>query len=343
MFLNQVRQSRESEKWVATPAKVIWSQVKTHRGSDSTSDSADIFYRDEFEGKIFRSNRDSFDNSSGGRESAQETVRNYPKGKTVVCYVNPEKPWQSVLIQEVRNKVFWLIFSLVFMGFAGIGFISTIRGSRKNKRNSVSKASSDPAPMFGGGHPSSQDYTNTGASTQKLGIASDDGELVLTPENKRLQAFVLMVFVAVIWNGIMFMVSTGGGENVEWTWEFWRELFMQNKIFILFFAIGLLFLWSIIYNFLAIFNPKPIVTLSKPEIRIGEPIELSWKVASGASRFRKFTVELIGGEITRYRSGKNTNTAYSVFYSEESVNIEQTQMMGRGSQMIDLPPESGQF
>lgn len=109
----------EAKSWKATPGEVIWSRVKTHRGDDGTTYSADIFYQYEFNGREYKSNTvDLMSGSSSGRSSKQEKVDDHPPGTEITCYVNPEKPWQALL---ERDLGWWALFALFPLPFIAVG------------------------------------------------------------------------------------------------------------------------------------------------------------------------------------------------------------------------------
>ena len=109
------------KSWVETPGEVIWSRVKSHSGDDGTTYSVDVFYKYEFDGQEFRSNTwNVMSGSSSGRGAKQKVVKAHPRGREIVCYVNPDKPWRAVVNRKLGWSVLFALFPLPFIA-VGVG------------------------------------------------------------------------------------------------------------------------------------------------------------------------------------------------------------------------------
>ena len=113
-----------------------------------------------------------------------------------------------------------------------------------------------------------------------------------------------MTVVALFWNGIVsiFVSSViGGFRHGDPSWF--------GLLFLLpFVAIGLGLIAGAVYQFLAMFNPRPTLELSSSIIPLGGAAELSWSFSGQTSRIDEFTVTLRGVEEAKYRKGTSTYT-----------------------------------
>ena len=80
-------------------------------------------------------------------------------------------------------------------------------------------------------------------------------------------------------------------------------------------VIGLIGL--VVYQFMALFNPRPRLELSSTSVPLGGAAELSWSFSGRTDRLKEFTVALSGKESATYRRGTNTYTAHNTFYEME--------------------------
>ncbi len=88
--------------WRETPCTVLDSQV--HHQSRTNKDEVRheyrprIFYEYRFGGTLYRSTRYRLaDTYSRQQSGADSILAVYPPGKTTVCFVNPQQPWESML------------------------------------------------------------------------------------------------------------------------------------------------------------------------------------------------------------------------------------------------------
>ena len=128
---------------------------------------------------------------------------------------------------------------------------------------------------------------------------------IITPGCKLIGVAIF----AVVWNGIM--AATGG-----WSFERWDDgdlswiptLFMSP-----FQLIGIAAVVALGYFFLAMFNPRPMLTLSPGKLRLGEPFDLEWEFSGSNRAVNRFRLYIEGREEATYRRGTTTTTDRSVF------------------------------
>jgi hypothetical protein len=111
-----IKQDRASESWPLVTGKIITSRIgssTTHssRGgaskmsSSDTDYSVELRYIYEVEGQTYQGHRLRFgSNSHDKRSDAQKEQRQFPEGKKVPVYYNPEKPGRSVLVRGTSSN-----------------------------------------------------------------------------------------------------------------------------------------------------------------------------------------------------------------------------------------------
>ena len=312
-----------SSSWIETPATVVWSRVTSSSGSHgSSSYKADVFYQYAFDGKTYKSNRsDMIEVSSSGSSGKQEDVRANPPGKAIVCYVNPHQPWDAVRKRSLGWSALFGLFPLPFMavGLGGLWFMvrqKNISGTRA-LTGTASRGASWP----------------TDRSDSDAMAGSPSAALRLSPGKGRLTGFLGMVFVAVFWNGIVSVflwqvVSQWHSGHVPW----FLTLFLTPFV-----CIGIGLLLAAVHALGALFNPRPLVTLTPGQPRLGQPLTVAWQFPSGSERLSRLRIVLRGEEVTTLQRGDNNASARTTFH--EAVLIESTlpQMIATGRATTTLP------
>ena len=114
-----VNTAKESINWPQTTGVITSSKVESHRGDDSTTYSSEVRYAytvndQELIGDVVYFGDDV---SSSDSSIARTTVKQYPKGKEVKVFYDPEEPGNSALETGTTwSSYFMLIFGLVFLG-----------------------------------------------------------------------------------------------------------------------------------------------------------------------------------------------------------------------------------
>jgi hypothetical protein len=136
------------------------------------------------------------------------------------------------------------------------------------------------------------------------------GRAVLATRVSSRAKFAGMLIIALFWNGIVSVFIFGGADGAGWF----------GKLFLLpFVAVGLGLIAGAVYQFLALFNPRPRLELSANVVPLGGAAELRWSFTGRTSRIRELTVTLRGVEQARYRRGTDTCTDRNTFYEMELI------------------------
>ncbi|MHC4520485.1 MAG: hypothetical protein ACYTAS_18000 [Planctomycetota bacterium] len=107
-----------------------------------------------------------------------------------------------------------------------------------------------------------------------------------------------------------------------------------------FVAIGIGLLGLIVYQFLALFNPRPTLELSSTRVPLGGAAELSWTFTGRTDRIGEFSVALRGREYATYRRGTNTYTDDNTFYEMELYKTSHTAEIASGQVGFVLPSDT---
>ncbi len=283
--IKPIAKTLDARSWVATSCKVLLAEVRSHEGDDSTTYSVYILYEYEFNGQTYKSDRyDFLGGSSSGRQGKTRIVERYRSDPSPVCYVNPVNADEAILKRGFHAKLLLALFPLPFLlvGLGGVYF--TLRGKRRTDFRDVSQLRPD-----------------------------DAGPAVLKPKHSPLAKLVGMILFALIWNGIIsFLVRevVAGFQRGHPSW--FLTLFAVPFV-----VIGLVTIGLVVYQSLALFNPRPHLEVSSTAISLGGAAELRWRLSGKVSRISELTVKLLGVEQATYRRGTKTHTDRNTFYEME--------------------------
>lgn len=307
LLIKPLRLSLSAKNWVETPCKIIWGQVRSHRSDDGTTYSVDLFYSYQVEGVEHRSNRyDFIGGSSSGSGSKRKEVQRYLKSSDPVCYVNPKLPEQAVLVRELGWSGLLALIPVVVLL---IGVSLTIGGMAKRRKKGsgvVGRADSGrPQP--------------------------ESGPATLTPGKKRMGIALILLAVALFWNGIVF----GFLYRAAWVD---KEGGLFLKIFsIPFMLVGVGIVLGLFHYLLALFNPKAILTLEPAQPVLGGVLRGRWKLRGSARRLKKLRFVLRGVEKATYQRGTDTVTEERTFYAVVLVEHDRIMQMTSGTFEHTLP------
>ncbi len=302
----------QAQGWEAVECTILSSEVRTHRGSDSTTYSVAITYRYDYppgESNAHSYTSDQVDFSSGsssGRQAKADIVAQYPEGSPATAYVDPQAPENAVLLREFRLGYLIGLLGLVFTA-VGIGVF-----------------------LFG--------HTGAGVGALSRQISRTEGDytfnsqsIELHPTQGRLKSFVVFLIFALVWNGIILLVS----------FAHWRDggfpgftVFAFLSIFML---IGLGLLAYVVYCFLALFNPHPHLTLTPGTLPLGQAATLTWRFDRSVDRIQQLKVYLVGTESAKYRQGTKTHTAQNEFEKILVFETQDAREMMQGELQLAVP------
>ncbi len=209
--------------------------------------------------------------------------------------------------------------------FTFVGFGSAFLVWRMSRKSANATAASwQPSPAV------------TANPTPDLGLFPGEGPVELQPAAGPWGKLLGMIFVALFWNGItgVFVVMCLSG------WKSGSGDGCLTIFLIPFVLVGLALLAGVPYQILAMFNPRPVLTLNRARVALGQSLEIGWRFRGATSRIRELTIEVEGREEATYRQGTTTKTDRQVFARLSVLATSDPMTIERGWASATLPLES---
>jgi hypothetical protein len=320
--IRPIARTIDAESWVATPCRVLRAEVRSHRSDDGTTYSVYVLYQYEFNGQTYKSDRFGFvGGSSSGYQRKARIVKAYKRAARPICYVDPRNPSQAVLQRGFHAALLVVLLPLVFLLVGVGGFIGTLRGRRASGAQPVRGDVAVLGPIGQGGAPEAIGHTRS----------MQAGRAVLATKFSPRAKFAGILIIALFWNGIVSVFIFGGADGAGWF----------GRLFLLpFVAAGLGLIAAAVYQFLALFNPRPRLELSASVVPLGGAAELRWSFTGRTSRIRELVVTLRGVEEARYRRGTDTCTDRNTFYEMELIRTADGNEMAAGQVGFVMPQDT---
>ena len=279
-----------ARSWPTAPATVVDSRVVTHAGDDGATFSVEVLYRYQVGGRAYHSNRYDFvTGSSSGWAAKQAIVERYPPGHETTCRYDPERPSRAVLSTDFRGEWWFALLPLVFVAVGAVGTIGALTAGRRARRRAAAGR---------------REWLPAGEEGEAGG-----GALVLEAGIGPWGKLFGLLAVTLFWNGIV-------GVFVWHWWTGWKAGSVDGclTLFLLpFVLVGLLLVASLPYQLLAGFNPRPVVTLDRHRLAIGEEATLRWSFRGSGGRIRRLRITLGGREEATYTRGTDRVTVRETF------------------------------
>ena len=129
------QRAEETRSWVETPCTIVQSSLHSERPTPGSNLSyrPEIRYAYEFNGRTFIGrNIKRVDGRSAHEERVRSTLAQYPAGLQTVCHVNPQSPWEAVLLHGTRAALYSIWFPLLFVA-GGFGMIwNALRAGKRH-------------------------------------------------------------------------------------------------------------------------------------------------------------------------------------------------------------------
>jgi len=283
-----------AQSWVETPCTIISSTVETNSSSDGDTYRIAITYGYRFDGRSYTGDRYDFSvGSSSGYDGKQRIVSEYPPNSETVCYVNPNKPAESVIHRGFSLGYLWFglfgaVFAVVGGGLIGGAVYANRKADRADFKTDWLPNTSDtvPASGLGGGR-----------------------EITLKPRTGPVGKLIGIVVFCAIWNGMLgffiYEILIDGDLNAFSV--------VMGLFLIPFVLVGLFLIAAAVQQLLTLFNPRPVLTASTNTPRLGETVNLRWKTTGAVGAIQVLTVTLVGREVAVYQRGTDTITEREKF------------------------------
>ena len=280
--------------WPAAPCVIVSSDVQSHSGDHGNTYSVNILYAYEFNGQTYKANRyDFMGGSSSGYNGKRQIVDRLRPGTKTICYVNPLAPEEAVLVRGFTPAM-W--FGLIPLGFVLAGTFALVWRLRNWKSTSA----------LGDSRSGATGWRGTSASQQLFLEVKDP--LVLKPKASPRAKLIGFLILALFWNGIIsvFVSSAISGRSSPFHW--FIMLFL-----IPFILIGLGLIVAVFYFLLALFNPRPRITITPGTVQLGAQLRVEWELSGRTEVVKNLSLRLEGREEATYRRGTRTTTDTNVF------------------------------
>ena len=308
-----------AQSWTPLTCTVVESEVRTSFDSDGDTYSPQISYRYSFQGREYKSGvYDFFNISSGNRSGSAEIVAKFPKGKEFTCYVDPKNPEQAVIVSGLSWSVLFGLFPLLFVAIGLLILRFGFFHSSQSSDNPMKTLNLSPTEHRGYA-PWKPDF-----------VAPSDGVIIRSNHGKK---FLGMVFVSVFWNGIVSVFIYQAYES----WGHGKVDWFLTAFLVPFVLVGLALLVGIFTTFLALFNPRLILSLHPTQTPLGGKVEMHWKILGRAERISCLRFFLIGTEVATYQVGTDTSTASNEFFRKEIFNSLVPSQISQGQTSFTIP------
>jgi hypothetical protein len=299
-FIKPIWKIVQAKSWPAVPCTIIRSEVKTHSDSDGDTHSVDIHYRYEIAGEVFDANRYHF---FGGSSSG------YREKRAIADRYEPGSqatcfvnPHDPLDAVLVRGFVGELWFGIIPAVFCAVGLLGLI----------FIKPAGDAGAS---GLPAARAPAVTG------------GDVALKPRASPLGKFLVIFFFTAIWNGFVIFMFVAM-EGAPW---FFKAIFGLA---------GLGLASAAFYQFLALFSPRPILTVNRQSLPLGGELQLDWSFRGNARRIKRLHIFLRGTEEATYRRGTDTTTDKHTFTEIELFNDTDATALASGQASVTIPADS---
>jgi len=314
----------KSKDWERVPATVIESSVQG--GGSSGNYSILIVYEYNYEGVTYRSARwDLLGGSSSAYAPNREVVDAHPPGSEVMAYVNPKDPEKALLKPGLGVLGLFLLIPGVFFLIGLAGFCAKMASVTHGRE-------AEPSPAKRG-----VDYsTLTFERPEKYRSPSPGQPMALTPSHSRWSLVLFLLFFALFWNGIT------GTFVALWVSD-WRDGSPQwplAAILSVFVLVGLAILVWLIYQLLALRNPRCKPQVTPAHCALGQPLRLSWELTGDVSRIDRLDFSLECKEINRRSSRRNSSAITHVIFQSELTSIADRSTLRSGHLETRLPDDA---
>lgn len=320
-FVVPLLQAWSATGWLQVPCLIEHSNVRSHSGDDGATYSVEVLYSYAIGDSRFKSSRyDFFGGSDSYYSEKRDFVDAHPAGTRTTCFVNPDDPLDAVLRPFNFANVIWGVFPLIFVIIGGAGVGCSLFFLTKRFRGSGADASLQVQPVRTSPEPSGQSF----------------GPHVLKAAATPFGKLVGGTAIALFWNGVTgvfvwLMVFRGESEE---------GMGCMALFLIPFVLIGLVLLANIPYQVLAMFNPRPELTLERRRLNLGSSTALNWRFRGAARRLRRLKLTLEGTETVTYRRGTDTRRESNTFATIAVLDWTAPQPLDRGQVQLNIPSDT---
>ena len=117
----------ESLRWVEVACKIDSAEVVVDHKTKALNYLPEVRYRYQWNDQTYNGTRFAWDAASySKRASIEKWIEPFPAGKETVCYVNPQKPEESVLLRSFPKPTVFVAMVTFFFMALGVEIVGTI-------------------------------------------------------------------------------------------------------------------------------------------------------------------------------------------------------------------------
>lgn len=314
-----------SRNWAPTPCTIISSGVEESRSSKGGSTyRVAVRYRYQVDDRQYVGDRYHWmAGYSSGYLSKQRVVAALPPEAEATCFVNPANPAESVLNRDIGWEAAFILLPLAFIAFGTVFFYAGIR--------SYSRARAEAAELgfeWWQGRSSPSGRTDNGLAGMWRTPAQDrEPRQLHSSRDLRMQVAVLAI-AAALWNGILGIILCFGD-----VWPHSSDVIdILGAVFMIpFVLVGAGLIVGVAYSLLALRNPRPVVTIGKSILRLGDSVEIRWRICGRTDRISTLNLTL---------EGRKRTTGKHVFASLSIAHVSGQMEIANGRAVLHLPEQS---
>jgi hypothetical protein len=299
-FIKPAWKIAQAKSWPTIPCEIVRSGVKTKSDSDGDTHRVDIHYRYEIAGEPLDGNRYSFFGGSSSGYREKRAIADRYQPGSRVTCFVNPADPTDAVLD--RGFVGELWFGLIPAVFCAVGLLGFL--FIKPKAGALADA--------------------TGLPTAP---AMEAGSVKLKAQATPLGKFLVVFFFAALWNGMVAFLFVKM-HQVPWWFKG------------IFGVAGLAILSGAVHQFLALFNPRPILTVNGQALPLGGELQLDWRFRGNARRIRRLRIFLCGREEATYRRGTDTTTDRHTFAELELFNDTDAAALASGQASVTIPADS---
>ncbi|HEV3028220.1 MAG TPA: hypothetical protein VG457_11645, partial [Planctomycetota bacterium] len=228
----------------------------------------------------------------------------------------------SVIERGFTSDILFGFLPMIFAAIGAVGLLGVF----------VTKGK----PQKPGSAPGTPGASPLGLASATATATATEGAAPLKTSSSPVTRLGCSLIFALIWNAVVsvFVVETSSS---------WRSGHVDGcaTLFLIpFVLVGLALGVLVLYFFLGLFNPRPVLKLSSSSIALGDTVEIEWETSGNVDRVRAFTITLEGREEATFRRGTSTSTDRSTFAVIRLAQSTRGRDLRRGKAKFTVPSDS---
>jgi len=300
--------------WESTSCFILYSGVRTSRGSDNDTYRVEVRYRYDVDGVRHFGDLYQFNTTATSNYASKaRAVEGLRTGTQLPCYFDPAHPESSVIDRGFTMDLWFGTFPLVFfiVGAGGLYFAFVRRGAGVIRMP-------DSSPSAG----------VTFASARRA-------PGVLKQRQTRRTKFIFFGLFALAWNGfITFFAMRVLHSFSSGVFQWGVALFLVPFV-----LAGIVLIAVAVAQGLQLANPRPVLSVDSEVVALGDELGVDWMIEGSVEKLSRLSIALEGREEATYRRGTSTHTDRRVFASIPVID-QPAPVAPQGRQKLRVPADT---